>query len=436
MAAIPDHVLSARLDALEEQLKQVEPPNPPSGWIEQLGLNPADVPAEEDQVWIDVADGIREHVLVLEDQVNELRARLANADSEDALAQAWHDYRRVYENSQDLFRESLEFLGGLVFRQKAVPRAIYGVADALVRDMAKTGKKHSLTVPSSHDAVKRTFGRIIRLRYPEWTMWTLPLTAHAYGYVMVEEPPAAGAPRVAVLADGAAQLIAVEEGAGNDRVSSFLREYYTDAFATFTMGPAYACAAMLLRFNPACEQRDAASDLIRGEVILEMLRHMGGAPGLMNQYTGVIEQLKLRWSLILQRTRPAAALNDEERQQLSANVEQFYRLLDRRFLYSRYSGADLSRAFQWAGEWNRQLEESKLKLRLPDIPIESSLRDVLNAAWLSRLDHPDDVERISDIAHELCGNMLDRASGRKRQPTRQSSRSAGGSKPRIDGGGR
>ena len=436
MAAIPDPVLSARLHALEEQLKQVEPPNPPSGWIEELGLNPADVPGEEDQVWIDVADGIREHVLVQQDEVNALRARLAQADTEDALAAAWNDYRRVYESSQDLFRESLEFLGGLVFRQKKMPRAVYGVADALVRDMAKTGKKHSLTVPSSHDAVKRTFGRIIRLRYPEWTMWTLPLTAHAYGHVMVEEAPAAGAPRVAVVADGGAQLLAVAARDGDDRVNRFLREYYTDAFATFTMGPAYACAALLLRFNPACEEKDGASDLIRGEVILETLRHMGGAPGLMNQYTGVIEQLKLRWSTILQRTRPAALLTDAERQQVHAHVEQFYRMLDRKFLYSRYSANDLSRAFQWAGEWNRQIDASNLKLRLPDITAESSLRDVLNAAWLSRLDHPDECERIAEIAHELCGSMLDRATGRKRQPTRQSARSAGGVKPRIDGGGR
>ena len=433
MAALADPVLAARLQALEDQLKIVEPPNPPSGWIALLGLDAADVPAEDDQVWIDVADGIREHVMDLQDQVDALRARLAQADTEDALALAWVDYRRVHENSQDLFRESLEFLGGLVFRQKALPRAIYAVADALVRELAKTGKKHSLTVPTSHEAVKRTFGRIIRLRYPEWTLWTLPLTAHAYGHVMVEEPPAPGQQPVALLADGQ-QLMAVEVAGGDDRVERFLHEYYTDAFATFTMGPAYACAALLLRFNPACDERGAASQLVRGEVILQTLKKMGRGPGLMNPYTAVIDQLEQRWALILQRTRPAGLLTDAERQQISGQVDRFYDRIDRRFVYSFYSPNNLRRAFQWAEEWSGQIEESNLKLRLPDIPIESSLRDVLNAAWLSRLEHPEQCDRIAEIAHELCDTMLDRSSNRKRQPTRQSARSAGGNKPRIDGG--
>ena len=84
----------------------------------------------------------------------------------------------------------------------------------------------------------------------------------------------------------------------------------------------------------------------------------------------------------------------------------------------------------------RQLERRRASLVERLATIESSLRDVLNAAWLSRLDHADECDRIAEIAHELCSSMLDRTSGRKRQPTRQSARSAGGVKPRFDGGGR
>ena len=76
---------------------------------------------------------------------------------------------------------------------------------------------------------------IIRLGFPEWSFWSLPLVAHELGHVVVGEK----------LEDF------LKKQAQDKRERGYLEEYLADAFATEIMGPAYVCAAVLLRLNPS-----------------------------------------------------------------------------------------------------------------------------------------------------------------------------------------
>ena len=98
----------------------------------------------------------------------------------------------------------------------------------------------------------KTVGRLVRLRCCEWTIWTLPLVAHEFGHIVIEESKEISN-RIETISQ--AHLLALQEAFGPGAKTeplprAELEEYLADAYATYVMGPAFACAAILLRLNP------------------------------------------------------------------------------------------------------------------------------------------------------------------------------------------
>ncbi|HTG17446.1 MAG TPA: hypothetical protein VK747_19510 [Blastocatellia bacterium] len=464
-----DPILKARLDALEANLKRHE--NPPL-WQKQFGLNELANVQLEQVVWIEFSMEILNRVADQLSAVKKIR------DCED-LQQAWQGYRNVYAQSQEIFCDCLEFLGALAFRDKKWDESICQIGDELIGRCAEaSGQKPSMIILVSREAIKKSLGRIIRLRLQEWTIWTLPCTAHEYGHVIEDEVTAlksfvgeeailwvkddlkAQQPR-----DGAGDQQAAEaalklveaaknatvlaeqaklfENAGGDQLTAqfvnqalqlagkyecHIQELIADAFATYTMGPAYAYAAVLLRLNPAdaTGTNDEPGDARRARVIFEMLIKMNqtvaGAKVDAPPYSNIIEELEKQWeAAAIDKLEPID--NDRLKILVDRIWDKFYQVIYSAAKYPVDSSEDgWQIALEWSQKWIDSLKQ-KAELPIPRVSVISKVRDVLNAAWLCRREYPDEIERITKAAYALCGDIIAK---RLHKPTRESAQAQAG----------
>jgi hypothetical protein len=121
------------------------------------------------------------------ERVGELQKQLNKGA---APADIWTSYReQLYVGSQRVFTVYVEVLGGLALRQAGLDDGICRMADALTArpKLFLPPNVHwgSLTVPAQREALDETVSQILRLGFPEWTIWALPLAAHEFAHVIV-----------------------------------------------------------------------------------------------------------------------------------------------------------------------------------------------------------------------------------------------------------
>lgn len=309
---------------------------------------------------------------------------------EDRLEQAWCDYNEIMsEQSQLIFLDYVEFLGGLALRYAGLDEGICRIADELMRSCGSFGRTHwsALTIPASQEAM--TLARSIRMRFPEWTIWAVPLTAHEFGHVVIS---------------------------GNSRLEEYINKQYpqrkkktskgrqdmlvclADAFATYVMGPAYACSVILLRFNPLGAYQDKSknpADAKRAHIVLSMLEKMELDPNV-SPYGDIPDKLRTEWDAAL--TQAKAQVPDswnQEVERLDAWSNRFFDELSRSYPNSRYEGT----------LWQNTLEalEQLLNDENPSDQLKGNeeWRDVLNAAWACRVNKSHESQRVAMAAPEL-----------------------------------
>jgi hypothetical protein len=255
-----------------------------------------------------------------------------------------------------------------------------------------------LTVPAVQEAFTQTLARIVRLRFLEWTVWTLPLTAHEFGHVVIRE-------------DADLQAFAQAEfEEGQDRYEN-LNELYVllaDAFATYTMGPAYACAAIMLRLDPIT----FPTDIKRGYIVLNMLSRMSAeAGGLTPPYEGVVRILEDKWDSVLKQTKRADALEDTDKDALKELTDSSWESFDIA-LRSTAPYPATGRASGWgiAEDWGKILKDADSEKKIPTT-FQSHLRDVLNAGWACRLASPEmtalGINRVAKLVESLCKRIIE-----------------------------
>src|SRR5260370_2330786 len=185
-------ILNARLDMLEQELLLT---NDQNTWKQKLCLKRL-VIADDDLVreWNKFTSLVADEVGKQKDVLRVIRVKLQEIEplndsaAEEVLSQAWSAYGNALKRSQAIFREFLEFIGGLILRDKEFDSEICDVADELIKSCAlfafTTG---SIAFPAARDALTRTVGLMVRVRFPDWTVWTLPFTAYEYGHVVLNE---------------------------------------------------------------------------------------------------------------------------------------------------------------------------------------------------------------------------------------------------------
>lgn len=343
-----------------------------------------------DAVKDDLEEITRDWFKTINDNLQALSAG-AKGNADAVLDKAWQDYTGIIsENLRLFFSDYVQFLGGLALRDAGLDAGICRIADDLIRSCGAIGKTNwnAMTIPASQEAV--TLARSIRVGFPEWTIWALPLAAHELG-------------QVAITGNTVWEKYIAEESKkhkrAKDKVNRHMRVCLADAFATCAMGPAYACSAILLRLNPLSAYGDTANhpaDAKRAYVILTMLQKMRDQdPIVVPPYSDIIDSLEKGWNTALARAKPAGALSEDERKQLGSWTEEMFAALSKKPARGLYDGK----------LWNstRAALEKLLKGEDPteDLKGTEEWRDVLNAAWSCRADDVDDSAAIDVKAHEL-----------------------------------
>lgn len=459
-----DHViLRERLASLERQLALVAS-------TPQLITTSAFTPAHAAEQLHATLDGtIGQSARRRRRKIEQIEAELDRAEHEaDAsvaaslVKGAWRNYLKLHEESQEVFSECLEFVGGLAIRTEGYDDAICQTADELIRSCAteSTGNAwNSFTVPAAPDALAKTLARMVRLRFPDWTIWTLPSTAHEYGHVVIDEVEAINEFVLDCAARGAATRLGevlgrldrvdfsrsidaaererverelmdvahealrdwrvgrrdpAEESGYGQQLSEFLRELgaepvavgiraatlaladaelrratllSADVFATYTMGPAYSCAALLLNFLPS-HVVHSASDAERAHVVLETLARMNASGH--DAYGDVIGQVSQGWSRVMSGPGSAVPLEPAALKDLDDLVERLWVLFHEELRETApFEAADERNGWLAAKrvslEWRKALKaDSAGALPTQEIRL-TRLRDALNAAWYCRL---------------------------------------------------
>ena len=348
----------------------------------------------------------------------EAAGREGAAHAEEMRA-AWTQYSgEHYKGSERLFQEYVDLVSGVALRDTGFDRGIARLAEDLLKPGQTIGNFtwNTLTIPAREEALAVTAARIVRLGFPEWTIWTLPLTAYELGsdYAdsdkkVAERINKLGAERINKLGKGQAELFVL----------------VADAFATYFLGPAYACAAILMRLNPA--EAFSGNRLVakRAAIILSALAQMDeNARGVENHYAEITSRLAVEWKDALRQTGWNGSVDDEMADSDDTDARPELRRLTGLTVGEQTAIDDLLRKFEplvhgwiladiaaWpmVEEWAARLRGGQ-ELPAGDLGDLAQLRYVLNAAWRARIavrlpetdvDDPEELARIARAVEQL-----------------------------------
>jgi hypothetical protein len=310
--------------------------------------------------------------------------------------ECWGRLRSVRTSTQESLRDSLAILGGLLVRQSGLDEDYGAVVSALLAELASVAP-YGVAWPSVTIGVGDAFNPLvgtIRTRYPEFSIWALAIIGHEAGHVVVQEVKdlTPDARRYEFpLVEFAAEKAGTYGGGGlGDRI---VREFFADFFGTWVLGAAYACSSILLRFSPWQANKVVARhppERLRTHLILQTLRRVD--PG----YADVITPLSDLWRELLApfRLKPLGGKDAVRIEQL---VEELIPRMNQHFPKARYEGR--KKVKKLVGPLTTgSLSPSK-------IAAAYTIRDVMNAAWIARLqqwDNPDMIARAARSAMTAC----------------------------------
>lgn len=370
----PRSLLLARIDALWRELVQVEEsvasPQLDKALRERVGP------------WFD-QELSREKL-----RVEGLRKETAN---NEPLETCWTKFRTRESRSRKLFDETLAFIQGALSRAAKADEGLCVMADRLLEDLSHWSDAgwNRFTLLDTGEFYGEA-AEIIRVRFPETSIWSLPLAAHEFGHYLGPELREKGAGDdeypLRKMLEKADERHPKDSPVPHSRDWHHLHEHWADLFATRTLGPAFACAFMLLRLNPADAYEEGhthPSHAKRVHSILWKLTKMDKeAMGPSKPYRDTVEKLREAWRQSLKAAGQRESLSDPETSLLEGRLERLDDVL------TQYTPSKL--AYQAEDWWRAVGLISKLH---PDEPwhgvepaVELTRRDVLNAAWSCRLE--------------------------------------------------
>ena len=332
------------------------------------------------------------------------------ADAAEAMQAAWKTYvDKLYKSSERLFEEYVDLVSGVAIRDTGFDRGISRLAEGLLKPGETVGnfKSNTLTIPAREEALAVTAARIVRLGFPEWTIWTLPVTAYELGSNYADSDKKV------------AEKVAEHGGEQGE-----LYVLVADAFATYFLGPAYACAAILMRLNPA--EAFSGDRLVakRAAVILNVLRRMSGSePGIEDHYAEITSRLAVEWAEAMRQTGWAGPANGDPLEALPLQTltgltdpeqDSIERLLAAfEPLVQAWIVPEI-RHWPKVEEWAVKLRQQR-ELRANDLGEPCELRYVLNAAWRARIavrpnetdvDDPDELAEIAQAVERILWTLV------------------------------
>ena len=209
----------------------------------------------------------------------------------------WTTLRGIEDACQSLFRECLAIVQ--VVRGAGLDNGLCEIGDALLQDLGHGADLHwgRFTILAESESIVE-LGSIVRLRFPEVSIWSLPVAAHEYGHFVgprleVQDP---GQPSRHPFQDFLEQI-----REDDPRYYYYGHEFFADLFATYALGPSFACCCILLRFDPvtaSTEYSTHPSAAQRVYWLLSVLRAMDEQDPFLS-FSGIIKDLENWWSATL-----------------------------------------------------------------------------------------------------------------------------------------
>jgi hypothetical protein len=216
--------------------------------------------------------------------------------------------RRWKELRSELWTEYLDYLAGVSLRHDGLDKDICGIADHLIRELKQSVNDLQALAILGRDCCIASLPEIVYLRFPEWTVWVLPLAAGElwrdakHRNVTIAESYLRTRARDDL--DKVELMQPVSNGTEMQSVKrkdekkttlysrwikeQLLEDCLTDIFGTYALGRAYVLSSIFLSFDPSEDD-----DRIRAEIILDVMRSMNNqdliAPKEANASVDAIE---------------------------------------------------------------------------------------------------------------------------------------------------
>lgn len=322
-----------------------------------------------------------------QESILEVQSLLEDSTSLDGR---WAAEARLTLQSEPLFAEYVDLLRGLALRETGIERGICELADRLLEgcDRGSPAPWASVAIPSYRGPSELTPAQIVRLGFPEWTVWALPLAAHEFGRIVASQNP--------TLSKGLA-ADAAECGEPVEVLTCAL----ADAFATYAVGPAYACAAIFMRLDPRPRVPGGgrAVDGARAQMIFEMLRLAEATGSLAVSLIPVLETLEKAWDEALAETGAARTKIPA----ITKVAATFWKWAERERFTAKYHLDAWQKATMLKTVLPKRINKEPLSADEDAILAAGigDVRDMLNAAWLCRLQYSLVPEVIAQQAQAL-----------------------------------
>lgn len=296
----------------------------------------------------------------------------------------WREYAELLEQTGPRFDECVELLQGLSAREHGLEdtaAALFDLADTMIRALRLSDfNSDSFTIPSRREVDPRGRMHVLRVRFSEWTEWTLPLVAFEFG-------------RMAAQRSQRIQAFLGKQRAGDGVSGEVL---IADGLATFALGPAYACAAIVLRLQPP--HADNAADHDRVRMILSTLRRLNKD----SAFDDVIDKLSDAWDSASRGANPAELPGVRTDAEMDAAVEFLYRQAGGNPLLV-YPLDEFYKARNLANAWVKEKRSSSG--HPPGLGDLRDARSLMNMAWLCRLEIPSESDSIAELVLKLWSEL-------------------------------
>lgn len=305
-----------------------------------------------------------------------IRAKaLSNKLNEESYWVTAPGQESIAEVCDRYFDEYVELLRGMALREVGYGDDdvdighVFSIADRMPRLWAPVNgwAWGSLALPARMEQNALTDSGVLRIGFPEWTIWALPLVQHDFGRMFV---------------NNWRKFV-------NDQPSDAVDDgLLADACATLVTGPAYACAALLLRLDPRRVGPQATETLRSATIIRALLEVTGDSGSVLSVLT---DRLRTEWHDAVSAAGAKPELFDEAigSPAVESAVERAVKLLSD-------TTTVLGGKPQWTTSWStittlakqlRDDEAGQIDLKdardAGDRPV--AITFLLNAAWLARI---------------------------------------------------
>lgn len=185
--------------------------------------------------------------------INGLRTKLARIPDADA----WAELAKLRRSIAEIKQEALAFVQGVLLRERPLDNGIGAVGERLLAELLeRTGEERKVLLAVSDNEFFKHTVSMVRGRFPDVSVWNLPILAHELGHhvaaTLPHSDPALHEEDRPVMTYLSEEADDETSFAGVERAVALahLHELFADVYATYVLGAAYPLNMVTLSASP------------------------------------------------------------------------------------------------------------------------------------------------------------------------------------------